>query len=105
MDSYMPFMMSLMGLVILCNIIVEVAKRATADKLPTNLVALVVSQVVTLAYCAAVSNVYAVAVTWYMVLGWIAMGFLVAYGAMFGWDKLQQTLGQLAGLRGKEHGK
>jgi hypothetical protein len=34
----------------------------------------------------------AVTIMWYGVVGAIVLGFLVAYAAMFGFDKLKETL-------------
>ena len=34
----------------------------------------------------------AVAVTWYLVVAAIVVGFLTAYAAMFGYDKLREVL-------------
>lgn len=99
-DYFSRLMMALMGLVIATNIVVEVVKKATWDRLPTNLVAVVAAQVLTLAYGGAMASVYAVSITWYMVVGAIVAGIAVAFGAMFGFDKLRQLLEQAAGLRG-----
>jgi hypothetical protein len=76
-------------LVALTNVIVQVLKKATWDKLPTNVLALVIAMllciVVGIAYC----QVNAISITWYLVAALIVLGFLVAYAAMFGFDKLQ----------------
>ena len=40
-----------------------------------------------------------VAVTWYMVVAAVVMGVFVAYAAMFGFDKLRQTLEQLDSIK------
>ncbi len=43
------------------------------------------------AYC----QIKSITVVWYMVVGAIVLGFLVAYAAMFDFDKLRETLGQI----------
>ncbi len=79
-------------LVALTNIFVQVLKKATWDKLPTNVVALVVAVVLTVAAGLAYCQIKAVAVTWYLVAGLIVAGIMVAYAAMFGFDKLKEVM-------------
>lgn len=80
-------------LVALVNVITQVLKKVTWDKLPTNIVVLLLSEVLTLAAFFAYCQMEAVAVTWYMVFAALAGGFAVAYAAMFGFDKLKETIG------------
>ena len=79
-------------LVALTNIIVEVTKKATWDKLPTNIVALIVAEVLTLGSGIAYCQIESVAITWYIVAGLIVGGCMVAYAAMFGFDKLREIM-------------
>ena len=79
-------------LVALTNIIVQVAKKATWDKLPTNVVALAVAEALTIAAGIACCQIKAVAMTWYIVAALIVAGFMVAYAAMFGYDKLLEIM-------------
>lgn len=79
-------------LVALTNIIVEVAKKATWDKLPTNILALLVAIALTLASGFAYCQIKAVPITWYIVVAFVVVGFMVAYAAMFGFDKLKEIM-------------
>lgn len=79
-------------LVALTNIIVEVAKKATWDKLPTNVLALLVAEVLTIASGIAYCQIKAVPMEWYIVAALVVVGFMVAYAAMFGFDKLRQVM-------------
>lgn len=79
-------------LVALTNIIVQVAKKATWDKLPTNIVALAVAEALTIAAGIAYCQIKAVVITWYIVAAFIVGGFMVAYAAMFGYDKLLEIM-------------
>lgn len=81
-------------LVALTNIITQVLKRVTWGKLPTNILAVIVSMVLTLAALFAYCQIKAVAITWYSVVAFVVVGFMVAYAAMFGFDKLKETLSQ-----------
>ena len=78
------------ALTVLTNIIVEVLKRATWEKMPTNLLAIIVAMVLTL-----VAFFGYMAVMWYYVAAAVVVGFAVAYAAMFGFDKLKEALGQI----------
>jgi len=80
------------ALVVLTNIIVQVLKKATWDKVPTNVLVIVISMVLTLAAFFAYCSIKSIAAAWYMVIAAIVLGFLVAYAAMFGFDKLKETL-------------
>lgn len=82
-------------LVVIVNIIVQVLKQVTWDKLPTNILAVIVSMAATLAVFFAYCEINAVTVTWYMVLAAVVVGFLVSYAAMFGFDKLREALAQI----------
>ena len=76
----------------LTNIIVEVLKKITWDKLPTNIVALLVGE----ALCMLTGILYAqynsIAINWQYIAVLFVGGFLVAYAAMFGFDKLKEVL-------------
>ena len=79
-------------LVALTNVIVQVLKKATWDKLPTNVLALVIAMLLCLVAGIAYCQVNAISMTWYLVAALIVLGFLVAYAAMFGFDKLQEVM-------------
>ena len=79
-------------LVALTNVIVQVLKKATWDKLPTNVLALVIAMLLCLVAGIAYCQVNAISITWYLVVALIVLGFLVAYAAMFGFDKLQEIM-------------
>ena len=79
-------------LVALTNVIVEVAKKATWDKLPTNVLALIVAVALTLAAGFAYCQIEAITITWYIVVAFVVVGFMVAYAAMFGFDKLKEIM-------------
>ena len=77
------------ALTVLTNIIVEVLKRATWEKMPTNLLAIIVAMVLTLVAFFGYMAFMGYAVMWYYVAA------AVAYAAMFGFDKLKEALGQI----------
>lgn len=93
-DLSLATLIALIGaLVAITNIIVEVLKKViTWDKIPTNLLAVIVSLALTLTAFFAWTSYGGIAVAWYMVAAAIVVGFMVAYAAMFGYDKLKEML-------------
>ena len=88
-----------LALMVVTNIIVEVMKKLTLGKLPTNILAFAVAMIVTLLAFFAACQIMGVALTWYMVVAAIVLGVFVAYAAMFGFDKLRQTLEQINAIK------
>lgn len=82
-------------LTVVTNIIVQVLKKVTYDKIPTNFLAVIVSMAVTLVAFFAMCAIAKIAITWYLIAGAVALGLFVAYAAMFGFDKLKEALGQI----------
>lgn len=82
------------ALTVLTNIIVEVLKRATWEKMPTNLLAIMVAMVLTLVAFFGYMAFMSYTIMWYYVAA-VVVGFAVAYAAMFGFDKLKEALGQI----------
>ena len=80
-------------LVALTNVIVEVTKKVTWDKLPTNILALIVAIALTMASGFAYYQIKALPITWYIVVSFVVIGFMIAYAAMFGFDKLREIMG------------
>ncbi|MBR4863077.1 MAG: hypothetical protein IKU07_00760 [Oscillospiraceae bacterium] len=88
--------LSIVGvLVIVTNIIVQVLKKLTWDKLPTNILATLVALLLTLAVFFAYCQINSITVVWYMVAAAVVLGFFVAYAAMFGFDKLKEAIMQM----------
>ena len=73
-------------LTVITNIITQVVKKITWDKIPTNILAVLVAMAVTLLAFFAVCQIMGWAVTWYMVAGAVAL---------FGFDKLREALEQI----------
>ena len=86
-------------LVILTNIIVEVLKKVLWDRLPTNILAVIVALVLTLIAFFAVMDYLTITVLWYYVAAAIVLAFMVAYAAMFGYDKFKEALLKIKELK------
>lgn len=81
------------------NIIVEVVKKLF-PKVPTTLLATILSVVITVAAFFAWAAIIDLTILWYYVAAAFVLGLFVAYAAMFGFDKFKQALNRL-----KEYGK
>lgn len=92
--DYSTLLVVLGALVALTNAIVQVVKQITWDKLPTQLVALTVAQVLTFVAGLGWMQLNSITIMWYMIAALAVIGFLVAYAAMFGFEKLKEVLEQ-----------
>lgn len=88
-------------LMVVTNIITEVLKGLTWGKLPTNILAFLVAMAVTLLAFFAACQIMGIRIVWYMIVGAVVLGIFVAYAAMFGFDKLRQTMEQLKDIKNK----
>ena len=79
-------------LVALTNIIVQVIKKATWDKIPTNILAWIVAEILTIAAGIAYFQIKGYVLVWYVVVALVVVGFMVAFAAMFGFDKLREVM-------------
>ena len=62
---------------VVTNIIVQVLKNLTWDKLPTNILAVIVSMVLTLVAFFAYCQICSIAVEWYMVVAAVVVDSLL----------------------------
>lgn len=83
------------ALTVVTNIIVQVLKKATWDKLPTNILAITVAMVLTLVAFFGYMAYMNFAVLWYYVAAAVVVGFAVAYAAMFGFDKFKEAVAEM----------
>lgn len=98
--NLIPALLLIVGvLVILTNIIVEVLKKVLWDRLPTNILAVIVALVLTLIAFFAVMEYLTITVLWYYVAAAIVVAFMVAYAAMFGYDKFKEALLKIRELK------
>lgn len=85
------------------NVITEVLKKATWDKLPTNILVVIIAEVLTLSAGGYYAQVNGISILWFHVVAAVVIGLFVAYAAMFGFDKLQEVLNwQKKGADGNE---
>lgn len=92
MNGYAILLTVIGVLTVLCNLIVEVVKPLTAKYIPTELTAVIVAELLTLAGFFGWADHTAHPVTWYLCIAAIVLGLLVSYAAQFGFDKLKAAL-------------
>lgn len=89
-----PVLITIVGVITaLTNIIVQVVKGVTYSKVPTNIVAVIVSEFLTITAGVAYAEMNQIAITWYMVVAAVVVGMMASYAAMFGFDKFKETIG------------
>ena len=79
-------------LVGLTNIITEVVKKITWDKIPSSLLAFIVAIVLSIAALFIYLAFMSIAFVWYYIIIAVIIGFMTAYAAMFGFDKLKEII-------------
>lgn len=87
------------GLMVVTNIVTEVLKKITWSKVPTNLMVMIIAEILTLVTGAAYASIMNIAIEWYYVAGAIIVGIFVSYAAMFGFDKLRQAIEQITEIK------
>ena len=92
--NYSMLVVLLAVLVVITNIIVQVIKDVSSlSKKPTKMVTVFVAMVITVCSCFAYFQYSGVTnIPWYFIFAFFIAGFVVAYGAMFGFDHLYGEL-------------
>ena len=77
-------------LVVFVNVVTEVTKQLIDFKEAknVNIFVTVLSILFTLISLIAYAQITRLTITWYLIVAFVIIGFMVAYAAMFGYDKL-----------------
>ena len=98
--GYLPVLLTaVLGLTLMTNVIVQVLKGLLYDHIPTNLLAFLTAAVVTAGTGFALWSYFRFAISGWMIAALIALCFVVAFSAMFGYDKLVQLVEQAGWLK------
>lgn len=98
--TYIPVLLALvLALTLVTNIIVQVLKGLLYDLIPTNLLAFLVAVLVTAGTGFALWSYFRFDISGWMIAALIALCFVVAFSAMFGYDKLEQLVEQAGWLK------
>lgn len=93
MDVFSGIMMGAATLVAVTNILVEVLKTLL-PRVNANWLAIAVAMTVTGVAAGAWMGERGIPFIWYQVPAVLVLGMMVAYGAMFGYDKLREAFEQ-----------
>ena len=89
-------------LTLVTNAVVEVLKQIFWDKIPTNILVVVVAEVLTLTSGFAYAYIAGTTVLWFHVVAAFVAGLMVAGSAMFGFDKFRETMKKVGELYAKQ---
>lgn len=97
-NTYVSAFLIVVGaLVLITNMVVEVLKKVTWEKFPTNLLAVIVAVVLTVVAFVTYMKMMNLPMVWWYWPPVIVAGFLVSYAAMFGYDKFKEMILQWKG--------
>lgn len=90
--NYVTILLAVVGvLAFIVSIITEVTKGiGVLKRIPTDLQVIALSLALTILSYLAYCSYKAVSIEWYIFVGIILIGFLVAFVAMYGWDKFSE---------------
>lgn len=90
-ESLSQLMIAVGALAFVVSVITEIIKGiGVLKKIPTDIVVIILSMVLTVVAFFAYAQYAALVVTWYLIVAAIIGGFFVAFIAMYGWSKLKE---------------
>ena len=90
-ESLSQLMVAIGALAFVVSVITEVIKGiGVLKKIPTDIVVIILSMVLTVVAFFAYAQYAALVVTWYLIVAAIIGGFFVAFITMYGWSKLKE---------------
>lgn len=90
-ENLSQLMVAIGALAFVVSVITEVIKGIGAlKKIPTDIVVIVLSMILTVVAFFAYAQYVSLVVAWYLVVAAIICGFFVAFIAMYGWDKINE---------------
>ena len=90
-ESLSQLMVAVGALAFVVSVITEVIKGiGVFKKIPTDIVVIILSMVLTVVAFFAYAQYAALVVTWYLIVAALIGGFFVAFITMYGWSKLNE---------------
>jgi len=101
MTTAVTTLIAIIGVLVgLVNIITQVIKKITWDKIPSSLLAFIISEALTVVAFFAYMAYFQYPVIWYYVVAAVIVGFMVTFAAMFGFDKLKEIMINWENIKG-----
>ncbi len=90
MKDISVYLIAVAIIILAVQIVTEIVKSIfkTIDNKSYNIIVVAISLVLTVITVIAAAQITGFALTWYIIIGAIVGAFFVAYGAMYGYDKL-----------------
>lgn len=90
MKDISVYLIAVAIIILAVQIVTEIVKSIfkTIDSKSYNIIVVAISLVLTVITVIAAAQISGFALTWYIIIGAIVGAFFVAYGAMYGYDKL-----------------
>ena len=90
-ESLSQLMVAVGALAFVVSVITEVIKGiGVFKKIPTDIVVIILSMVLTVVAFFAYAQYVSLVVTWYLIVAALIGGFFVAFITMYGWSKLTE---------------
>ena len=90
-ESLSQLMVAVGALAFVVSVITEVIKGiGVFKKIPTDIVVIILSMVLTVVAFFAYAQYVSLVVTWYLIVAALIGGFFVAFITMYGWSKLKE---------------
>ena len=89
--SWGSILMAVMALLVFATTLIVEVIKGLFPKVPTNFVAVIVSELVTVLSALILCAVLKITVMWYYAVGAVVLGLFVSYAAMFGFDKFKSA--------------
>ena len=99
--EYATIVLSAMVLLVFATTIIVEVVKGLFKRVPTNIVAVAVSLIVTILAAVILCTVMEIPIMWYYIVGAVILGIFVAYASMFGFDKFKATWERLKAYKGK----
>ena len=101
MTTTVTTLIAIIGVLVgLVNIITQVIKKITWDKIPSSLLAFIVSELLTVVAFFAYMAYFNYPILWYYIVAAVIVGFMVTFAAMFGFDKLKEIMVNWENIKG-----
>lgn len=101
MTTAVTTLIAIIGVLVgLVNIVTQVIKKITWDKIPSSLLAFIVSEALTILAFFAYMAYFNYPILWYYIVAAVIVGFMVTFAAMFGFDKLKEIMVNWENIKG-----
>ncbi|MBQ2785174.1 MAG: hypothetical protein IJF02_01545 [Oscillospiraceae bacterium] len=99
--NYGSILLTALALLVFATTIVVEVVKGLFPKIPTNFVAVIVAEILTVLAVLALCAILEIAVAWYYMVGAVVLGLFTGYASMFGFDKFKTAFEKLKQIKNK----